>query len=186
MKIALYVLAVIFGALVCAFGNRIRGGLWGQQIAKHVHWGSTTARIVAWGGSGAIAAHTAALFTGGPWIMPLLVIPLFWLGSCCPMFKSIDLGRQDGTFWGDVGGLTAHGIISMTPAVIMLHALGYCIVPLSLASFLIAPAYILAYKMKWSPAYLGVYPDDRPPLGELLYGACVGAGTTMTFLIGSH
>lgn len=181
----LFLFSVIAMAFV-ALGNRVRGGLWGNAIASKIHWGSTTARIVAWGMPCLIVAElTCFLFQAGFTWQALLVGPLMWIGATTPNFNGIDLGTRDGTFWGDVGGLTLHGILVMVAPVAIFGVLKYNVTFLCIAGLLNAPCYIVAYRSKWTCERLGVLANDRPPMAELLFGAVVALAIVLTFFIDS-
>lgn len=173
--------ATTLGASICALGNRIRGGLWGDAIASRVHWGSTTARIVAWGGGCFLAALIGASIAHAGFLVCLLMIPLMWLGSTAPMFNAIDLGHNDGTFWTDFWHLTLHGVLCVAPSALVLPLFGYNPQYLIVTALMMAPAYFAAWQLRWNLLFFGVSSIDPPPMGEILFGALIGAALVVTF-----
>ncbi|WP_342627531.1 hypothetical protein AAC691_15365 [Nguyenibacter vanlangensis] len=176
----------LLSAALVGLGNRVRGGLWGASIAQRVHWGSTTARIVAWGGSCALAAAISLAIAHGTIWHALLLVPLMWAGATVPMFGGIDLGRQNGTYTRDFCALLLHGVLCVLPACVTFAMLHYRVAPLLAAGILMPTCYVTAYGIRWSCPALGVLPADRPPLGELLFGAAVGLALTAVMLAGPH
>lgn len=183
-----YVKLMIFStiaAALCAIGNRIRGGLWSDDISSHVHWGATTARIFAWGlPCMAVALCSQYVFHGHVTWVAFMMAPLMWIGATAPMFNGIDLGTQDGTFFGDFIGLTVHGVLRVLPACIILFPLGYFPFYLVAAGLLNGPCYVMAYRSKYSSNLWNIYANDRPPQAEMFFGALIGIAIAITFFIG--
>lgn len=96
---------------LCGLGYRIRGGLWHERFPRP----GQVSRLV-WGG----IAGTTGFAAGAIWWAALLLIPAFWLGATLPLFHAMDLGANEGTFWGDFGLLTLRGILGVAAATAVL------------------------------------------------------------------
>jgi hypothetical protein len=174
----MHTLAVIAGAIVSivlmAFGRRLRGGLWNS----YTHLGTQTSRLLWWGCFSAIVTLIGFALSGRPLWWAAAAIPLAWSTSTLPMFGSIDLGHNEGSYWRDLLFLCAQGILEAAPlagAGFLLHLPGWPI--LLLGGALQGPTYALAW-IEPLPfdGFGGKPPGQRQPpeAGELLHGATFG------------
>ena len=121
------VLLLLFGAVLGAFGFRIRGGMLGDrwevpgQISRLIYATIMSFVIVVAGWPWPFGL--AAL--GGFWF--LMVLAWFAGAVVCGTFQSIDAGRNEGSVLGDLGRNVVRGIIYALPpaALLIAVALGF-------------------------------------------------------------
>jgi hypothetical protein len=89
--------------LLGAITFRIRGGLFEGK------WYGRRGQLMrlTW----AAACSLTVLAAGGAWDMALAVLPLAWLATTLPLWDTIDMGRNQGTFNRDLAVGTIHGLL---------------------------------------------------------------------------
>lgn len=88
---------------------RLRGS---EEWARWTGRGATSIRLI-W----AAYLSLCAWWVGDlDWWIALALFPAFWLGAILPWWKSLDMGRRDGTFWRDFTLHTARGVLWTAPA----------------------------------------------------------------------
>jgi hypothetical protein len=172
-------LAVVLSLVLMSMGNRLRGGLWGSTFP----WGDTVSRLLWWGGSTAVAS----LLLGAPWYAALALIVAQWATATIPLFSSIDLGHDEGTFWGDFGLLTLRGVLGATGVAVVLFGVNH----FTATHFLWWPVLLIgalesvAYTIGWTvakPAAVDTGFNEPTEIGELIYGALIAAGLAVGLL----
>lgn len=176
----LTVLAVIVSVALMSLGNRLRGGLFGSTFP----WGDTVSRLLWWGGSAAIAS----LLLGGAWYLALALIVAQWATATVPLFSSIDLGHDEGTWLSDFALLSLRGVIGAAGVAAVLFGVNY----FAGTHYLWWPVLLIgalegvAYQIGWS---VGNVSNTNPngvtgptQIGELIYGALIGAGLAIGLL----
>lgn len=170
----MHAIALAACVLACGVGYRIRGG---ALAGTRFQLPGQVSRLTF-----ALAASATALAAGVPWWLALLLVPAWFVGTTLPLFGAIDLGRNEGTFWGDFCLLALRGLLGVLLPAIALGAAGYGWLALLGAGPMMAPAYVAARAIRWAPRLpnnaLGTA-VDFPPRGELITGALFGLGTVL-------
>lgn len=169
-----------------ASGFRIRGGLFGKNIG----WGATTARFCAWA---LPTTATIALWFNSSLFDPYwfqyehLILFFFatWLGAIGPWWKSLDLGRREGTWLVDFILHSVRGTLWTLPIAAVFVLYGHLDPALILLAggTLCGLVYELGYKLP-TPFQINRYGglNQGPELGEFLYGATIG----LTIIVASY
>lgn len=161
-----------------ALGFRIRGGLFGKNIG----WGATTARFCAWAlpTTATITLwFNGALFEHVYFQHEHLILFFFaaWLGAIAPWWKSLDLGRREGTWLVDFLLHSIRGTLWTLPiaAVFAFYGMWDPAWVLLAGGTLCGLVYEAGYKL---PTPFKVNREgglnQGPELGEFLYGATIG------------
>lgn len=166
---------------LCSLTFRIRGGLleaW--QVPGQL------ARLAF-----AFAAGLTAWAAGCGWWLALATVPAWWIGSTFPLFDAIDLGSREGTFWGDVGGLTARGALWVLLPALVLWWPHVTVDPILIVwgqgagrwwvLLIVGPLMPVAY---WAGRQSGcrlpgIGQLDWQQTGEAIYGAILGVGIVL-------
>jgi hypothetical protein len=146
---------------------RIRGG-W-------LNLGSSTGGRAVWAVGMTIIP---ALIT---WKLAVLA-PALFAGAVLGWWKSIDMGRNEGSWIQDAVLQEARGILWVLPAAAAAAwALGWWAVAVGISGVLCAPAYELGWR---TPSTARNFTRGSE-LGELYFGACIGIGLAVAILGGS-
>jgi len=162
------ILLVLFLPLLGALLFRVRGGLFRLP--------STTLGRAVWSVGMTVPIVGVTL---NWWL--LLLAPLLFAGCVLPWWKSIDMGRNEGSYWVDVAFQTARGVCWVLPAVALMGwQYGFiAAAPLLIAGLLCAPAYELGWRT----------PSTIPGLtrgsevGEVYFGFLIGLGLALTLVL---
>lgn len=157
---------IFFGALIGAIGFRLRGSALFEQWTGR---GATTARIVCW-------AIPMALLADVPleWL-PLLALA-FFLGAIPGWYGSLDLGRDDGQVLKDWAIMTVRGVVwTAPPAAVMT----FIDVPISFELLFVGLLCPVAYTIGWNTPSNINHIRQGPELGEVIFGAFIGASLTL-------
>jgi hypothetical protein len=150
---------------VLAAGFRVRGWAGFQRLTGR---GATTARIVAW----AIPCGLVAWGLHGHWYAGAAMAVAAWAGSLLGWWRSLDLGRHEGEWARDFALHTARGLLWTAPMALAAWLSGGLPWPLLAAGLLCG----LAYEAGWRLA-----PRRATEIGEVAFGAIVGAALALTF-----
>lgn len=170
----LFALSFVLGAL----GRRIAGGVlnqWFKPPGERV-FGDHPARLIF-----GVTVAISGLFGGWPALYAAALIPAIWVGTTIGNFGGIDLGRGNGTYWGDVAALTLHGVGGIaTPAILaawVWHAPGP-IFPILASGFAIGPAYTLGWALsgRIGNPHFPIGLRGGSELGEAFWGGAVAVG----------
>lgn len=151
---------------ICGLGNRLRGGLWGDQIG----WGATTARIISW-------AIPVAILSGVwyqlVWYLWIIMGVAAWLGTIAGWWgKCIDMGRRDGTWLHDMCWITLRGTVWTLPMTVVFVWSGF--IPAAILVQLSGTLMGVWYELGWrSPSHTPGF-TQGPEVGELLFGMMFG------------
>lgn len=172
---ALYIILLVVSTIVGAIGFRLRGGLFNDKIK----WGSTTARLA--GFALPMAIITLLCFSTPLWSIPLFVVT-WWAGTVLGWWKSIDMGRNEGSFLADFCLQSLRGAIFAIPTVAALTVF-IGLSPWLLVMVAGGLACGLCYEAGWRLA------DKWDAMGgteygEFIFGAVLGASMAITsFLV---
>jgi len=166
------ILFLILGVVTSALLNRVRGGWTGN-----LPFGATVARFVwAFGCAAVINAQAAHVGIWGWWMLAIPV--LLWLGTVMGWQGSLDLGRNEDSWFRDFAVMTARGLLWTAPtaaAVFWFWGI-WAALPLIVAGLLCAALYELAW---YAPKSWSLPFARGPEMGEVLFGAAVGFGLTL-------
>jgi hypothetical protein len=150
--------------IVGAIGFRLRGSAIFEQWTGR---GATTARIVCW----AIPMGLMSLFTL-PWEYAIAAGVAFWLGCLPGWYGVLDLGRDEGNKLKEFILMSGRGILWTLPAALVFAFIS----PLNAVALLIAGALCpVAYEIGWHIPSKVENMRSGPEIGEILFGALVGA-----------
>ncbi len=164
-------LLTVLSALIGGFLFRVRGGA--------LPTGSTTIARLIWS-VGMAALAVALSYAGGVWAMNwwlLTLVPAFFLGCLCPWWNSIDMGRNEGTFWKDFLVMMGRGVLWVLFAAAGLGLLGYSAMYV-FAGLLCPVCYTIGWRLpntKWI--------KQGTEYGEILFGMVCGAGLALSILL---
>jgi len=157
----MHLLLILIFLALGAVTFRLRGS---QTFQAWTGRGATTARLM-W----ATGVSFAAVPLAG---IPLIVAPqlalALYVGALAPWWGSLDMGRQHGSLWGDIGRHTLRGFIWTGPAALVL--------PVSSAGdgtwlLLAGGACGLIYALCWQLS--DRYPTES---AECIFGAAIAGG----------
>jgi hypothetical protein len=151
----------ILHALLCAFANRVRGGLYGDQIREVApFWATTPARITL-----SFTLFIPALLIHGPTLYLLTALG-GWVGLMprwSPWQDMLSKGR-------DTCYLTARGLLTtLIPGLILWNPL------LAVSGAGMGLMYLLASVITYKHVESNGYVWTTSDYGEVLYGAWLGA-----------
>lgn len=154
-------LAAIWGAI----WNRLRGGPFGKIVRAFgfPDPGDTLTRLA----FGLAFATIGVVASRNWWVLATAIT--WWAGCVLPWWKTIDLGRIEGSWKRDVPMMALRGLLWVAPTAVLLWLMGYFWSPLLLAGV----AFPLLYEIGWRiPSQI----DDLrtgPEIGECLAGAAM-------------
>lgn len=181
----MFVLLLVFGAVLGAFGFRVRGGLLGDrwklpgQVSRLLY--------------GAIMA-VVIIVAGWPWPFGLLHVVGFWVlltlawfagAVICGTFQAIDAGRNEGTRWGDFGRNVARGAIYAIPPAALLVAVALAFGERDRVwSALLLPVFGTLQGICYEAAHrFWPMPRHKPTeIAEFAVGAALGVGSVLAVL----
>lgn len=168
-------LVVILATVIGCIGFRVRGGLWNDKV----RWGSTTARFVAWSTPMAVITMLG-LGTNTPlWYIPIFILS-WWLGTILGWWKSIDMGRMEGSWIQDFILQSLRGVLWVLPTVIAMAVLLQSF-PLSLIILLVGGLSCgVCYEIGWRMATDKVGGTEW---GEYIFGAVLGLTTALATIL---
>lgn len=146
---------------------RVRGGLWDL--------GSTTLGRAIW----AVGMTALAVAASFDWWL-LLLAPALFVGCVLPWWGSIDMARNEGAWLVDAVLQTARGVLWVLPAgAVLWWAAGWLPAALAVLPGLICAA---CYEAGWRiPSRTRGFARGAE-LGEVLFGAAIGAGLMAALL----
>lgn len=160
-------------ALIGALANRLRGGMVGRIIPGI---GTQLSRVVF---AVMLVGSAAWQLWAVEWWMAVAAVA-WWLSCIVPLFGSIDMGRNEGTVWGDAAKGAARGLIWAVPAAAVLWWQGFEWWPMVPAGLLFPVCYEIGWRLDWRQR------EFRPTeVGEWLFGFCLGAGQSVAIYLGS-
>ena len=175
----MFLLYVLIQTVVSAFLNRVRGGWIGN-----LPFGATVARwIWAVGTSIPFVTMTFSLDVFSWWLVGLPVA--LWLGTIMGWQGSLDLGRNEHTYWRDFAVMTARGLLWTMPSALFLSWVFWSSVAwwVSWPLFVTGAACALLYELAWhmpktwrSPFAAG------PEMGEWFFGAAMGLALALVLM----
>lgn len=149
--------------VACAIAYRLRG----SELLSSI--GTAGGRLV-WA---AVAAICLSVVLGNWWALASL--PLWYGGTLLGRGRAIDLGRREGEWLVDALRLLLIGAATVALPVVLTAVVGAMPWGLLLAGLLMPLCYELGWRIPSPIKHLG----QGPELGELIFGAVIGAGMVM-------
>ena len=162
----LYIALLVVSTIVGAVGFRLRGGLFNDKIK----WGATTARFV--GYALPMSIMTYLCFQPVLWSIPIFVVT-WWLGTILGWWKSIDMGRREGSFWTDFALQSIRGSIFAIPtaaALAFLVGLSPALLIMVIGGLSCGICYEIGWRLADKKSIMG-----GTEYGEFIFGGALGA-----------
>ncbi|MBR0643973.1 hypothetical protein [Plastoroseomonas hellenica] len=150
---------------------RMRGGAW-----------ETWLRLPASTIAARVASAVAIALPSAPelgWTAGLVAIAL-WLGMTLAGWgDAMDIGRVEGTRWGDAVVMSGWGLVTLSPAIVLALLQGWSWWPLLTAALAFGPIYAAAWWAPRPPVLQG-FAAGATEWAEVAVGATIGLALNLT------